>query len=216
MAKRTQILITLFGGWFGLHKYLNKQIGMGILYTLTFGLFCIGWIHDVVMVIKKPIVTSSSNINFSKPNLVKWQNLVLRTNYSQLMVNTDQLKNASEVFIEDNVRILNDSLRLVNETLNPDVYFKRIGLVIECYNNLADLEEFYSTGVSPVSKLQTLNESSLLHNFIQRYWFKVVSDAEKLKTEKARDNKKENAKQKLYAYSENIDASNMKYIEELS
>lgn len=37
----------LFGGWFGLHRYLSGEIGMGILYTLTCGGFCIGWIRDV-------------------------------------------------------------------------------------------------------------------------------------------------------------------------
>lgn len=37
----------LFGGWFGLHRYLSGEIGMGILYTLTCGGFCIGWIRDI-------------------------------------------------------------------------------------------------------------------------------------------------------------------------
>lgn len=43
---------TLFGGWFGLHKYMKKQIGMGLLYTFTFGLFCIGWIVDIIRAAK--------------------------------------------------------------------------------------------------------------------------------------------------------------------
>lgn len=43
----------LFGGWFGLHKYLNHQIGMGILYTLTFGLFGIGWLIDIFKIFVK-------------------------------------------------------------------------------------------------------------------------------------------------------------------
>lgn len=37
----------LFGGWFGLHRYLSGEIGMGLLYTCTCGGFCIGWIRDV-------------------------------------------------------------------------------------------------------------------------------------------------------------------------
>ena len=37
--KTIRILVTVLGGWFGLHRYLNHQIGLGILYTLTFGLF---------------------------------------------------------------------------------------------------------------------------------------------------------------------------------
>lgn len=45
--KTIRILVTVLGGWFGLHKYLNHQIGLGILYTLTFGLFGIGWLIDI-------------------------------------------------------------------------------------------------------------------------------------------------------------------------
>ncbi|WP_270213561.1 TM2 domain-containing protein [Dorea formicigenerans] len=45
--KSMRILITILGGWFGLHRYLNHQIGLGVLYTLTFGLFGIGWFIDI-------------------------------------------------------------------------------------------------------------------------------------------------------------------------
>lgn len=48
MSKRTRILVTIFGGWFGLHKFMDKKIGMGILYFLTAGLFGIGWIIDII------------------------------------------------------------------------------------------------------------------------------------------------------------------------
>ena len=46
--KTTRILVTIFGGWFGLHKFLDHRIGAGILYFLTGGLFGIGWIIDII------------------------------------------------------------------------------------------------------------------------------------------------------------------------
>lgn len=46
--KTTRILVTIFGGWFGLHKFLDHKIGSGVLYFLTGGLFGIGWIIDIV------------------------------------------------------------------------------------------------------------------------------------------------------------------------
>lgn len=46
--KTTRILVTIFGGWFGLHKFLDRRIGAGILYFLTGGLFGIGWIIDII------------------------------------------------------------------------------------------------------------------------------------------------------------------------
>ena len=48
MNKYKNLLIVIFGGWFGLHKFLNKEIGMGILYLFTFGLFGIGWVIDII------------------------------------------------------------------------------------------------------------------------------------------------------------------------
>lgn len=216
MSKRTRILATIFGGWFGLHKYLDKNIGMGILYTFTCGLFGIGWIYDIIKSLMEQSNTTPHQKSLSKSDLIRWQNLVLHSDCSQLSLNLAQLRNASDLIVDDNLRILNDSLKLIKETSNPEVYFKRIDLIIECYNNLADLEEFYPTGIEPVSKIQNFNESSLLHDFIQRYWFKTVSDAEKLKTEKAKNNRKEKAKQILYTYSDKIDLTNLEYIKQLS
>jgi len=45
-------IICLCGGWFGLHKFVEKKPGMGILYFCTLGLFCVGWIVDTVRYFK--------------------------------------------------------------------------------------------------------------------------------------------------------------------
>ena len=41
-------LICLFLGLFGVHKFREKRIGLGILYLFTCGLFFVGWIIDCV------------------------------------------------------------------------------------------------------------------------------------------------------------------------
>lgn len=51
---KTIFVCTILGGWFGLHRYMRKQIGMGILYTLTVGLFCVGWIIDIIVEATRP------------------------------------------------------------------------------------------------------------------------------------------------------------------
>ena len=43
-----EFLITLFAGTLGVHKFMKGQIGMGVLYLFTFGIFGIGWFIDVV------------------------------------------------------------------------------------------------------------------------------------------------------------------------
>ena len=39
--------LCLFFGWLGVHRYYEGKIKTGVLYTLTFGIFCIGWILDL-------------------------------------------------------------------------------------------------------------------------------------------------------------------------
>ena len=45
------LLVTFFVGAYGVHKFIEGKIGMGILYLFTGGLFGIGWIIDVVVAI---------------------------------------------------------------------------------------------------------------------------------------------------------------------
>jgi hypothetical protein len=45
---KNMLIITILFGWLGVHRFMSGQIGMGILYFCTFGLFTIGWIYDIV------------------------------------------------------------------------------------------------------------------------------------------------------------------------
>lgn len=73
-------LITLFGGVFGIHKFVQKKYGMGFLYLFTCGLFGIGWIIDTFIAFINinqnnhinPIVENIS-IQRAIPNCQKWK-----------------------------------------------------------------------------------------------------------------------------------------------
>lgn len=43
-----EFIITLLFGWLGIHKFIQKKYGLGILYFFTLGLFGIGWLVDTV------------------------------------------------------------------------------------------------------------------------------------------------------------------------
>ena len=47
-------LLCFFLGYLGAHKFYEGRIGMGIVYLLTGGLFCIGWIIDCIALLCKP------------------------------------------------------------------------------------------------------------------------------------------------------------------
>lgn len=47
----TYLLLTIFLGWFGIHRFYRRQIIVGILYMFTAGLFGIGWIVDIIIAI---------------------------------------------------------------------------------------------------------------------------------------------------------------------
>lgn len=44
----TYFMCALFGGWLGVHHYYTGNIGKGLLYTFTGGLFFLGWLVDVI------------------------------------------------------------------------------------------------------------------------------------------------------------------------
>ncbi len=46
--KWCKAIVCLLFGFLGVHKFMEKKIGMGILYLFTVGLFGIGWIADIV------------------------------------------------------------------------------------------------------------------------------------------------------------------------
>ena len=52
--KWVAVLLCLFLGWLGGHKFYEGKAGMGVLYIFTFGLFAIGWLADLIVLLMKP------------------------------------------------------------------------------------------------------------------------------------------------------------------
>ena len=60
MSPIADFIITFFLGMFGVHKFLKRQISMGVLYFFTAGLFGIGWFYDTVMAVIRLVKSKGS------------------------------------------------------------------------------------------------------------------------------------------------------------
>lgn len=49
--KIVALLLCIFLGYFGIHRFYVGKIGSGVVYLFTFGLFGIGWIIDIISII---------------------------------------------------------------------------------------------------------------------------------------------------------------------
>ncbi len=52
--KWVAFLLCFFLGFWGVHKFYEGKVGLGILYIFTFGLFSIGWLVDWIVILTKP------------------------------------------------------------------------------------------------------------------------------------------------------------------
>ncbi len=49
-SRLTALLLCVFAGFVGVHRFYAGRIGSGILWLLSFGVFGVGWIYDLVMI----------------------------------------------------------------------------------------------------------------------------------------------------------------------
>ena len=51
--KWISFILCLFLGYVGAHKFYEGKTGLGVIYILTAGIFCIGWFVDIISILCK-------------------------------------------------------------------------------------------------------------------------------------------------------------------
>ena len=164
--------------------------------------------------------------NAKKEYLLNWQNLLMTDSPNKLIMTEQQLKATTVQQAENDVRIFNDSIKLVEKTTKPDVFFMRLNLLTEKLNHLTSLEKYTTLcglsitfcGKSPtvVHNEISKNRDEIIHQFLIRYFSETFDKAEAMKTEKGRIGKYQkfyDSLQEYYCYmsNENIDYIETKY-----
>ena len=54
VSRKKSLLLCIFLGYFGAHKFYERNTKMGFIYLFTLGFFGFGWIIDIFLIASKP------------------------------------------------------------------------------------------------------------------------------------------------------------------
>lgn len=119
--------------------------------------------------------------------------------------------------IQRKKEIADDSIRLVQETKNPDVFFERLEKASDSLRELAAAYTICGVENNAEEVLQKFNadREGLINNFIQRYAKDIRRKIYELSTQKGKSNKADVFRNVLLEYEERMSEGNLKYMENL-
>lgn len=153
----------------------------------------------------------------SKSDLLRWQQ-ILMPNTKRLVMNKQQLQAESKRRASGHIKIIQDCIRLVNETEKPDVFFKRLAMLKSHAYELAMLEPYVRfSGTSPSESLREIEEKeqNSIRDFIDRYHGVILAKIGSLKTDSAKEKKCHEFYDNLEIYFLNMDYQNATYANDL-
>lgn len=135
-----------------------------------------------------------------------------------MMNNRDFDKMQEEMLAPQYLKIVDDCVRLVNNTKNPDVYFSRYDLLIEKLTLLSEMRFVKFSGDSPKRSLQKVLDikERNCNDFIIRYYESLKTDILTAKRSDTRMRKATEFYAKMYGYYNYISMENRIECERLS
>ncbi len=238
-----EFILTFFLGFSGAHHFYKNKNELGLIYLFTFGIFGLGWMFDIFIFLFKCVNSNTNNVNnYTSSTIPKEDtyNPVNNTNNTQSNIaqtpNCEQNKNTfnySYISSDIPIDIINkqalilapqflkqakESVNLINTTYKPETFFERYLFYISLLNKLiiCSKKVKFSDTQPQTAKSQLISkEHQSVELFINRYYFNYKEKIANLKTEKAKNNKKEEFLKNIRPYLQYIDSSNTQLINSL-
>lgn len=154
----------------------------------------------------------------SKRELLEWQAFVTGQQSSKLHMTKAQLKASTQQMANDSLRISSDCIRIISETIKPEVFFSRMDLLYQHTYKLSICEKYIQfSGALPSQALAQFGQDhfNAVQAFINRYTQATYSKAATLKTTKGKLNQAVKFYDSLVPYFNNIEPQNIQMIENI-
>lgn len=104
---RIEFFLCLFFGYFGVHKFYEKNIRKGILYFFTVGLFTFGWLYDCIVLFVLAFLKSEESLKareeaVKEKEIIKQEQQLVKQQerkitYNEYVQTREERKNNKEV-----------------------------------------------------------------------------------------------------------------------
>ena len=170
----------------------------------------------IFIIIAVILVVKISRSNAKKKELIKFQNILLDDPVDRLFMTESRMHTLASEQAQNDLRIINDSVKIVENTEKPDVFFSRMELIEQHSKHMMALEPYVSFSVSPTDAYNEFatKKPFCIQLFLERYFAAVQRKVASLKTDTAKKRQYHNFYDSLQAYYPKMGKSHIKYIEE--
>ena len=146
--------------------------------------------------------------------LLKLQKLLVKKSPNRLIMSEKQLMDTARRTAKRYLEICNDSMRLVDTTIKPDVFFSRLDLLLNNLSELQELEKYISFSSSPSKSLARIRfaKQDVIHDFLVRYHKSIVAQANAAKTPRGKEGKYKKFEESLRPYYTKMNAQNILFV----
>jgi len=155
--------------------------------------------------------SKNSDFEYIKPYEEKLERL------KRKQINQKQSQDLTETQTNNDIRIIQESIKLLTETVKPDVFFSRLDLLKKTMNSLKQSKSSTKINTSHTIAVNEIleNEQKTINQFIFRYYNSVKNYANTLKTDKGKANQYKKFYETLMTYSDKMNDDNIKYIKDI-